>query len=28
VQKVRDLQRKWQKENEERFGPFLHKFWR
>jgi hypothetical protein len=28
VQKVRDLQRKWQKENEERLGPFLHKFWR
>jgi hypothetical protein len=26
VQKVRDLQRKWQKENEERLGPFLHKF--
>jgi hypothetical protein len=24
VQKVRDLQREWQKENEEKFGPFLH----
>ena len=26
VQKVRDLQREWQKENEEKFGPFLKKF--
>ena len=26
VQKVRDLQREWQKENEEKFGPFLNKF--
>jgi hypothetical protein len=26
VQKVRELQREWQKENEERFGPFLQKF--
>ena len=26
VQKVRDLQRDWQKENEEKFGPFLKKF--
>jgi len=26
LQKVRDLQREWQKENEEKFGPFLKKF--
>jgi hypothetical protein len=26
VQKVRDLQREWQKENEEKLGPFLKKF--
>jgi hypothetical protein len=26
VQKVRDLQREWQKENEEKFGPFLNNF--
>ena len=26
LQKNRELQRKWQEENEERFGPFLHKF--
>ena len=26
VQKVRDLQHEWQKENEEKFGPFLKKF--
>ena len=26
VQKVRDLQREWQKENEEKFGPFVKKF--
>jgi len=26
VQKVRELQREWQKENEKKFGPFLKKF--
>jgi len=26
LQKVRKLQREWQKENEEKFGPFLKKF--
>ena len=26
VQKVRELQRQWQKENEKKFGPFLKKF--
>jgi hypothetical protein len=26
VQKVKDLQTKWQRENEEKFGPFLKKF--
>ena len=26
VQKVKDLQAKWQRENEEKFGPFLKKF--
>jgi hypothetical protein len=26
VQHVQDLQREWQKENEEKFGPFLKKF--
>ena len=26
VQKVRRLQREWQKENEKKFGPFLKKF--
>ena len=26
VQKVRDLQHEWQKENEEKFGPSLKKF--
>jgi len=26
LQKTRDLQREWQRENEERFGPFLQKF--
>jgi hypothetical protein len=24
VQKVKDLQANWQRENEEKFGPFLH----
>ncbi len=24
VQKVKDLQTKWQKENEKKFGPFFH----
>ena len=26
VQKVKDLQREWQRENEEKLGPFLQKF--
>ena len=26
VQHVRNLQREWQRENEEKFGPFLQKF--
>ena len=26
LQKTKDLQREWQKENEEKFGPFLRKF--
>ena len=24
VRQVRELQRQWQRENEEKFGPFLH----